>query len=296
MSKHIDWATGHGIDGFFVSWSGYEEGDIKYFDSNLKMLINNPLASQIKIAILYESIWRLINSNPGWNLDDERNVRILKNDFSYIAENYFSHPSYLRINCKPVILFYEGKGIFANTFKSLSEKMSEIRTYIKDNYGTDIYLISDHAHPLADPSMNVFNTDIKWGDVAKLFDSITSFGGYSKEYASPEDIYISYLQQGFEKWYTFSKNNKLGFIPFAVTGYDPRYVSWGSKDVVPIDRDPNKFKKRLELAFKYRNNIGIVWIHEFNNFFEDTQIEPTVEEGFVFLETLRNFLQSYNSK
>jgi hypothetical protein len=73
-------------------------------------------------------------------------------------------------------------------------------------------------------------------------------------------------------------------------------VSWGSKDVVPIDRDPDKFKKRLELAFKYRNNTGIVWIHEFNNFFEDTQIEPTVEEGFVFLETLRNFLQSYNSK
>jgi len=98
MSKHIDWATGHGIDGFFVSWSGYEEGDIKYFDSNLKMLLSNPLAPQIKIAILYESIGRLINSNPGWNLDDERNIQILKNDLSYIAENYFSHPSYLRVN------------------------------------------------------------------------------------------------------------------------------------------------------------------------------------------------------
>jgi hypothetical protein len=295
MSKHIDWATGHGIDGFFVSWSGYEEGDIKYFDSNLKMMVDNPLASQIKIAILYESIGRLINSNPGWNLDDERNVQILKRDFSYIAENYFSHPSYLRINYKPVIFFYEGKGVFANTFKSLSEKMNEIRTYIKKNYGTDIYWISDHAHPLADPSMNVFNTNIKWGDAAKLFDGITSYGGYSKEYASPEDIYISYLRQGFEKWYTFSENNKLGFIPFAVTGYDPRYVSWGSKDVVAIDRDPEKFKRRLELAFKYRN-MGIVWIHEFNNFFEDTQIEPTVEEGFVFLKTLKNFLQGYNSK
>jgi len=75
MSKHIDWATGHGIDGFFISWSGYEEGDVKYFDSNLKILLNNPLASQIKIAILYESIGRLVDSKPGWNLDDEKTYK-----------------------------------------------------------------------------------------------------------------------------------------------------------------------------------------------------------------------------
>jgi hypothetical protein len=296
MSKHIDWATGHGIDGYFVSWSGYEEGDLKYFDSNLRLLLNNPLVSQVKIAILYESIGRLVNSNPGWNLDDDRNIEILKRDFSYIARNYFIHPSYLRIGGKPVIYFYEGKGVFASNLESLSKKMNEIREYIKKNYNTDIYLISDHAHPLAHPSHNVFNTNIKWGEVARLFDCITSYGGYSKEYASPEEKYLSYLEQGFEKWYAFARNNNLGFISFAVVGYDPRYVSWGGKDVVSIDRDPDKLKKRLELAFKYRNNPGIVWIHEFNNFFEDTQIEPTVEEGFIFFEVLKHFLQEYSSK
>jgi hypothetical protein len=296
MSKHIDWATGHGIDGFFISWSGYEEGDVKYFDSNLKILLNNPLASQIKIAILYESIGRLVNSNPGWNLDDERNIRILKSDYSYIAENYFSHPSYLRINGKPVIYFYEGKGVFAEDIQDLYQKINEIRAYIKDKYGTDIYWISDHAHPLADPSMKVFNTNINWGDVAILFDSITSYGGYSKEFASPEDTYLSYLQQGFEKWYSFAKNNNMGFIPFAVVGYDPRYVSWGDKTAVPIERDPQKFYERLRLASSYMDNTRILWIHEFNNFFENTQIEPTVEEGFVFLETLKDFLQSHSQK
>jgi plasmid maintenance system antidote protein VapI len=296
MSKHIDWATGHGIDGFFISWSGYEEGDAKYFDSNLKILLNNPLASQIKIAILYESIGRLVDSKPGWNLDDEKNIQILKSDYSYIAENYFSHPSYLRINGKPVIYFYEGKGIFAKDIQDLHQKTNEIRAYIKDKYGPDIYWISDHAHPLADPSMKVFNTNINWGDAARLFDSITSYGGYSKEFASPEDTYLSYLRQGFEKWYSFAKNNNLGFIPFAVVGYDPRYVSWGDKTAVPIERDPQKFYERLRLASSYMGDTKILWIHEFNNSFEDTQIEPTVEEGFIFLETLKNFLQSYSQK
>jgi len=296
MLKHIDWATGHGIDGFFVSWAGYENGDVKYFDSNLKMLFNTSLAPEIKIAILYESIGRLIDSHPCWNLDDERNVNILKRDLSYFAENYFFHPSYLKIEERPVVYFYEGKEIFASSLDSLKEKLNEIKGYIKTNYGSDIYWISDHAHPLAEPSQKVFDTSLLWGDVAKLFDAITTYGGYSKEHAFPEEKYLSYLQQGFEKWYKFAENHKLSFKPFAIVGYDPRYVVWGDKEAIPIDRDPDKFYKRLELASRYLGDVELLWIHEFNNFFEDTQIEPTKEEGFVFLETLKKFLQNYQMK
>ena len=42
MSKHIDWATGYGIGVFLISWSGYESGDLKYFDENLKLFLKNP--------------------------------------------------------------------------------------------------------------------------------------------------------------------------------------------------------------------------------------------------------------
>jgi len=296
MLKHIDWATGHGIDGFFVSWSGYESGDLKYFDSNLKMLLNTSLAPQIKFAILYESVGRLVDSHPGWNLDDERNVKILKGDLSYLAENYFSNPSYLNVGDRPVVYFYEGKGVFANSLNSLQEKLSEIRAHIKTNYGFDIYWMNDHAHPLAEPSQKIFSTELLWGDVAKLFDGITTYGGYSREHAYPEEKYISYLRQGFEKWYKFAEDYKLGFVPFALVGYDPRYVAWGNKEAIPIERDPGKFFKRLELASYYLGNVRLLWVHEFNNFFEDTQIEPTLEEGFIFLKTLKKFLQNYKMK
>jgi len=295
MLKHIDWATGYGIDGFFVSWNGYEKGDLKYFDSNLKILLNTSLATQIKIAILYESIGRLVDSYPGWNLDDERNVNILKRDLSYLAENYFSYPSCLRIKGKPVIYFYEGKGIFAHSLYSLKEKLDEIREHIKSNYGFEIYWISDHVHPLAEPFHKVFNTSLLWGDVAKLFDGITTYGGYSKEHASPEEEYLSYLEQGFEKWYKFAEDYRLDFIPFALVGYDTRYVVWGDKETVPIDRDPNKFYERLELASHYLGDTRLLWIHEFNNFFEDTQIEPTIEEGFIFLQTLQKSYKRFHN-
>jgi len=65
MSKHIDWATGHRIDVFAVSWTGYESGDVKYFDDNLKLLFNITLSKDINIMILYESPGRLkTTGNP----------------------------------------------------------------------------------------------------------------------------------------------------------------------------------------------------------------------------------------
>jgi hypothetical protein len=95
MSKHIDWATGHGVDVFAVSWTGYEYGDLKYFDDNLKLLFNNPLSKDIKIMILYESPGRLkTTGNPSapWekNLSDEENIKTLISDFIYFSREYFN--------------------------------------------------------------------------------------------------------------------------------------------------------------------------------------------------------------
>jgi len=114
MSKHIDWATGYGIGVFLISWSGYESGDLKYFDENLKLLLKNPLSKDIKLGILYESIGRLKNSNPGWNLSNPENIEILDRDFSYLSKNYFNHPSCFKVDGKPLTYFYEGKGVFGD--------------------------------------------------------------------------------------------------------------------------------------------------------------------------------------
>jgi hypothetical protein len=114
MSKHIDWATGYGIGVFLISWSGYESGDLKYFDENLKLLLKNPLSKDIKLGILYESIGRLKNSNPGWNLSNPENIEILDRDFSYLSKNYFNHLSCFKVDGKPLTYFYEGKGVFGD--------------------------------------------------------------------------------------------------------------------------------------------------------------------------------------
>jgi hypothetical protein len=88
INKHIDWATGHVIDLFFVQWSGrdYQDEAFKnyFLDADLVK------RGDIKFAVLYETIWRLKNSNPGWDLSDPENIKILDDDISYLSGIYFN--------------------------------------------------------------------------------------------------------------------------------------------------------------------------------------------------------------
>jgi hypothetical protein len=279
MSKHIDWATGYGINVFLISWSGYESGNLN--DENFKLLLKNPLSKDIKFAILYESIGRLKNSNPGWNLSDPENVEILDRDFSYLSKNYFDHPSCFRVDGKPLVYFYEGKGIFGD--------VSQIKK-IREKYS--IFLVSDHGHPLANPT-DVFPTGhpqaVIWGEAAKMFNGITSWlGGYSPDGNYLDGSYENQLKIGFSKWELWATENERKFIPSTTPEFDNRYVKWGNPNSIPLPRSAELFVKRLKIALNHIKTSKLLMIGTWNDFFESTTLEPSTEYGFTYLELIKN--------
>ena len=281
MSKHIDWATGYGIGVFLISWSGYESGDLKYFDENLNLLLKNPLSKDIKFGILYESIGRLKNSNPGWNLSDPENIEILDNDFSYLSKNYFNHPSCFRMDGKPLIYFYEGKGVFGN--------ISQIKN-LREKYG--IFLVSDHGHPKANPT-DVFPTShpqaVVWGEAAKMFNGITSWlGGYDPNGNYLGGNYENQIKIGFSKWESWAIENERKFIPSITPEFDSRYVKWGNPNSIPLYRSPELFIERLKIALNHIKNSKLLMIGTWNDFFESTTLEPSREYGFTYLELIKS--------
>jgi hypothetical protein len=283
MSKHIDWATGHGVDGFLVSWGGYEEGDLKYFDDNFQLFLSNPLSKDIRVAILYESVGRLKDSHPGWNFFDPENTRILDSDLFYLNRSYFNQPSFLRIDGKPLVYFYEGKGVFGDI-----SRIENLREKYK------IFFVSDHAHPLADPE-NVFPAGnplaVVWGKAAKKFDGITSWlGGYSPKGEYLGGSYENQIEIAFSKWEKWAEENGMRFFPFITPEFDNRYVKWGNPNSVPLERSPELFEKRIMIALKYAKDSTII-IGTWNDFFESTTLEPTREYGFTYLEILRDVLR-----
>jgi hypothetical protein len=295
INKHVDWATGHGIDVFLINWAGqdYQDEALKYYFLNADLVKRG----DIKFAILYESIWRLKNSNPGWNLSDRENISALDSDLSYLSKNYFNHPSYLKINNKPVFYMYEGKGIFGD--------IAKIRE-LKEKY--NLFIISDHAHPLANPN-DLFPSNnplaVRWGDAAKQFDAILPggglydgflwyrgyFGGSPVENPIDNSKWLEYKKIGNDKWSKFARMNNMFFIPSVAVGISYRYAPWGDPNWPRLERDPKQLKERLEFELGYLEKYTkILFINEFNNFFEESQLEPDSGYGFGLLQSMKDVL------
>ena len=155
-------------------------------------------------------------------------------------------------------------------------------TKIKEKFG--LFLVSDHAHPLADPS-TVFRGSV-WGDVANKFDAIMPSGGVYV----PEKVaeWESYKREGFQKWSIFCQNHGIIFIPDVTVGISYKHCPWGEKDWPPVIRSTEKFRERILTALLFVDkNIPILVISEFNNFFEDAYIEPSIIDSFNYLNVLK---------
>ncbi|HDI06842.1 MAG TPA: hypothetical protein ENF76_00560, partial [Candidatus Bathyarchaeota archaeon] len=102
--KHIVWAKQHGVDFFAVSWLGrWSWWDHRCIDNNLKQgLLKAEHLDNFKFCLFYESVI-VLNATL---YAKENFTKIFIEDIEYAAENYFSHPSYLKINGKPALFIY----------------------------------------------------------------------------------------------------------------------------------------------------------------------------------------------
>jgi len=127
----------------------------------------------------------------------------------------------------------------------------------------NLFLVSDHAHPWAEPS-DIFR-NVRWGDAAKMFDAIMPGDGVYV----PEEVgrWEEYKRRGYEKWSEFCKSSGIGFIPNVTVGISYRNCPWGDKSWPPVPRSPELFKKRLEIALPYVNKkLRMIILSEFNNY------------------------------
>lgn len=135
ISKHIDWATGHGIDAFCISWwtNGRDE---RWWDyhclHNFRKFLKNSLIKDIRFCILYENNGRFKIKTPddepyNWieDFDLPFNRERLKDDFLFLSK-YFSHSNYLKINGKPYVRFdfvLPFRGDFEGAFEEMREEL-----------------------------------------------------------------------------------------------------------------------------------------------------------------------------
>jgi hypothetical protein len=86
--------------------------------------------------------------------------------------------------------------------------------------------------------------------------------------------------------------NNMLFFPSVTVGISYRYAPWGDSNWPRLERNPQQLKERLEFELEYLKRYPkILFISEFNNFFEEAQLEPDSEYEFSLLQLIKDVLR-----
>ncbi len=266
IQNHIAWSLNYNIDHWIVSWWGPQSWeDYTILDYILPQLNS----SNLKYCLFYETSGRL--GEPPINFDNPNVVNTFISDFIYIAQNHFNKPSYFFYNNRPVVFVYLTRTFTGN----YTGAINSMRTALQ-NLGYNIFLVGDEVY---------------WGTPNQTriacFDAITSYNMHGpSEYAGyPANTnFLKNVSSKFAEYKSAANALGVGFIPKAMPGFNDRAVRLGANHYAI----PNQYKQNWNHTTTFRrslitskihldNQIGRwIAINSWNEWHEDTQIEPTI--------------------
>lgn len=270
IRQHLQWAINHGIDFFMVSWFGKDS----FEDEALKNHISKAaIPDYFKFGILYETPHLVSLDEGAINLDDPAVTDQIITDLKYLANHYFDHPNFLKIDNKPVIYMYLTRLFSGDIIAGMQNIRNELTAA-----NIEVYLIGDQVY-WQDPEEE--NEKL----LMQQFDAVSSYNMH----ASEPDIDIGFTQKvaaSFEAWKRETAANQVEFIPSILVGYDDTKVR-PTDDNPVISRSPAKFEAQSEMALNYLSDKNIVLITTFNEWHETTQLEPDLSYDDIYLEIIR---------
>jgi len=257
IGDHIAQSVQAGIDFWSVSWWGPNKREDRAMREHI---LTHPDAGKLKYVLLYESTGRL------GSMREPRYDKLIS-DFTYMKEHYFDHPSYLKIDDKPVVFIYLTRVYFRD------RGIEELATLRKAH--PDLYLVGD----------DVFGGRYHERH-ARLWDAVTAYDiyGQSMQGKGATKAALKELHNHYANAKEIANEVDTAFIPGIAPGYNDRAVRKGHpgraryfKDQ-PESKEGDVFRAMIQdiaipLADKKANRT--IMVTSFNEWYEDTQIEAT---------------------
>jgi len=311
IDKHLVWVKEAGIDFLAFEWIGSEFwNDVTLRDYYLSALKD----SKIKFCIHYDSSLALnrYRSDPAkfsYNFDEKYSADKTKGqkfleDFEYLADTYFNHSQYLKIDNRPMVIIYN-----ASMFRNVSKYFKQLKINMAKR-NISLFLIADAVH-WAGVKLTKGNISYLWEMSPKelikvfyrvmhrfslnnlkkdifldeYFDGITGYNMYSPNRMSD---FLKNVDKTYKKFYNYAYAHNLCFIPTVMPGYNDRNLKGSNRPL--LKRKEGKFYEDFwAIAKRYLNhNLKITLITSFNEWHEGTQIEPSKEYGTKYLELTKS--------
>jgi len=264
IEQHIDWCRSAGITWLNVSWWG--EGS--HEDERLKnTILDHSRADELEWSILYETAGQF--GDGAIDMDAEANRRRFREDLEYLAETYFERDTYKRIEGRPVL------------YISIAHALQgDVRTAYEntvDAAGVRPYLVVDlpetsslDAHP-----------------VTAVADVVTTYSPYTPR-EDIEEVFLERMESAYRTWYLAAEHIDVDFIPTALPGFDDTEITHVPRDNPPLEPSPERYERAARTARRFAE--GPVFVTSFNEWYEDTQIEPSEEYGDAHLDITADVL------
>jgi glycoprotein endo-alpha-1,2-mannosidase len=262
IAAHIDQSHRGNIDFWAVSWWGPQSSDDVTFRESI---LKHPRRGELKYAVHYESTGRLGDpSNPSFNN--------LVPDFRHLAGHYFGDPNYLKLDGRPVVFLYVTRAYFNS--QVARDAVAELRAAMKAEFNLNPYLVGD----------DLFTGGVE-RNRARLWDAITDFDVYGTvlQRKGSTAAALAELAKVYDDARAAIAPVRIAFIPTASPGFNDKGVRGGHPPAPRYLVDDAKPRAGDLFARMLREVVvprvdpkadNILMINSFNEWHEDTQIEP----------------------
>jgi glycoprotein endo-alpha-1,2-mannosidase len=270
IAQHVTWSRQANIKLWVTSWWGPGSRE----DTTLRTVIlpNQNVVDNIKIAIHYETKGRLYSNNV-LRLDE------VVPDIRYICENYFNQGNYFQINGKPVLVVYLTRVL---EHEGVLEQVVQLMRSTAAEYSYDIYIIGDHAFQT--PKVNS-------ASAVTMLDAITNYdvyGSFPKKGYAGQAIVDQYFDDQ-EQWVQLCATFGCDYVAGVSPGFNDRGVRLSAdhaalaRRLSPNDSQGSLFRESLRQGLSLVQELQpasyLLLVNSFNEWHEDSQIEPVGGEG-----------------
>lgn len=299
MELQIEKAAEYGVNVFIYDWYWYDGRPFleQCLDEGYLQAENN---DKVKFYLLWANhdatyLWDRRNShldNVVWSgAADEKQFDIITDR---VIKNYFSHPSYYKINNKPVFMIYDlvnfirglggvdgaknGIELFRNKVKAAGFDGLELQLCVWSENSVDIHSLDENYSGSTKDAVELLG-----------FDSVTNYQYIQFTEVSRE--YDEIFEDVKNEWHRLDSEYSVPYYPHVSVGWDNnwRFVKfkWGFMR----NNTTEKFKMALEEAKSYLDShpeqAKLITVNSWNEWTEGSYLEPDDINGYGYLEAVK---------
>lgn len=271
IDQHLTWCLDHGINWLSVSWWGEGSGSDRALSDGL---LQSKKFDQLSFSILYETT-RLEKYN--YDLDADATRDFLIKEFRYLEEQFFGRDNYLHIDGRPVIFFWISHALEGDARAAFNT----IDTALE----TELYVLAGVP----------FGRSLGTAPMTAAADGITSYNPYTPRPDIEEVFHESYTE-GLQTMNLATRASDLDFFPPVISGFNDTAIPDSQREDNPVlTASPKRYERVCRQVQPHLADSQAVLITSFNEWYENTQIEPNEKYGTAYLETTADRLATAES-